>query len=107
MGDRFEPKSLTFKASKRPYRKISDGRYFAFNPIPHYGYYKIRLFFGIIFFPPLEDDSAHSTLTQPELLWIVLNGNVFGFRANKSGLLTKKLFCNITYMSYCVFYICF
>ena len=50
MGDRFEPKSLTFKASKRPYRKISDGRYFAFNPIPHYGYYKIRPFFGILYF---------------------------------------------------------
>ena len=44
-------------------KKISDGRYFAFNPIPHYGYYKIRPFFGILFSPPLEDNFAHSTLT--------------------------------------------
>jgi len=70
MGDRFEPKSLTFKASKRPYRKISDGRYFAFNPIPYYGYYKIRLFFGILFFSLLENRSAHSALKKIELLWI-------------------------------------
>ena len=70
MGDRFEPKSLTFKTSKRPYRKISDGRYFAFNPIPHYGYYKIRPFFGIFIFSPLEYNSAYSTLKPLELLWI-------------------------------------
>ena len=48
----------------------------------------------------------------------VLNGNVHGFAVemrelnlecgtNKFGLLTKKLFCNITYTSYCVFYIRF
>ena len=33
----------------------------------------------------------------------VLNGNVFGFGVNKFGLLIKKLFCNITYTSYCAF----
>ena len=106
MGDRFEPKSLTFKASKRPYRKISNGRYFAFNPIPHYGYYKIRSFFGILFFSPLEDNSAVSALTPrasmglsgcsfkwegAQLLHSKCANEFLSFSANKFGLLIKKV----------------
>jgi len=42
MGYRFEPRSLTFKASKRMYGINSYILYFAFNTIPHYCKYKIR-----------------------------------------------------------------